>query len=75
MAAAGQRQTRRLCPVVALPDAALVVFDDFFADGKAEPGAVGLAERGEDLKQLVGDFGCDAGAGVLDFGDDFLSSQ
>ena len=33
---------------------------------------MGFAERGEDFKQLVGDFRCNTGAGVLDFGDDFL---
>ena len=58
--------------LVARPNAAAVVFDDFFADGKAEAGAVGLAEGGEGLKKLVGDFGRDAGAGVLDLGDDLL---
>ena len=75
MPAAGQRRTRHPGPVIARPDAAPVIFNDFFADGKAQAGAVILAERSKDLKHLVGDFRRDARAGVLDFSDDFLPSR
>ena len=48
-----------------------MILDDFFADGQAEAGAVRLAVRGEGLEQLVRDFRGNAGAGVLDFDEDF----
>ena len=48
-----------------------MIFDDFFANGKAQAGAVRLAMRGEGLEKFVGDFRRDAGTGVFNFSEDF----
>src|SRR5262245_22058493 len=62
-----EAERRALAGLAALgPDAAAVVLDDLLADREAEPGAMGLAVRGERLEERLRDLGRDAAAGVLD---------
>ena len=56
------------------PDAAAVVFDDVFADGKTESGAGGFAMGEEGCEELLHNIGRKARTAVFDLGDDFASS-
>ena len=67
-----KQKNRAASGLAADGDPPAVIFDNFFADGKAEAGAVRFSECDKGLKNPVGDFGCDAGTGVLDLGDDFV---
>src|ERR1051325_10134066 len=59
--------------IIACPDPPVMVLDNLFADRKSEASTVFFAERGKNLKQLVGDFRRDAAAGVDDFCDEFIA--
>lgn len=52
-----------------------MVFDNPFAEGKAEAGTVGFAMRDERLEKPVGDFGSNTGAGVFHFRSDFVFTR
>src|SRR3954453_3558376 len=58
--------------LVSRPDAAAVVFDDFFADGKAQAGAVFFAKGREGFEKCAGNFGRNPGASVFDLGNQFI---
>src|SRR5689334_8675653 len=63
-----EREDRAATRLAAGPNAAAMVFDDFFADGKPEPGAVHFPVSGECFKQPSGNFGRDTRTGVFYFG-------